>query len=357
MKVHRHSEHQRRLWVHEMVHKTKSIKVICAEADISRATLYNWQNELTEIDNKAKEEQAQTSSLQWQPNDKYKMLLSALVKTDGDKTVSRKLAKELVKRYNLTVAQACALVGMPEETYNHRPRKPEADDKEVYATLVHLLEEKKSRSLEDCIAALQQTHAQWAIKQIKRVYRQGRLYLKRVRVRRLPPVPETVFIKADVPLRLRREGAFWHFGLLEAETLTGEKNWLLYVLDYTDGTPLNVLAGTGTLLEEDVMQLVYKSAADNGLPKKIRLPAVAPFTSRSLQKWSFEKRVTMYNLSMAKPENALEADFITDDITKQLGITGNTTFDGLQTAADNWVQSFAQSSRDVVNYFAKETVI
>ncbi len=359
MKVHRYSEHERRLWVHQMAHKTKSIKAICAEAEISRATLYNWQNELAGMDRLAKEEQAQsTASLGWRPNDKYKMLLSALLKTDSDKTVSRKLAKELVKRYNLTVAQACSLVQMPEETYNHRPRKPEADDKEVYAALVHLLEEKKNRSLEDCIATLQQTHPQWAIRQMKRVYRQGRLYLKRTRVRRMPLAPETALpAEENKPLRLYREGAFWHFGCVQPSTENEEKNWLLYVLDYNDGTPLNFASGKEVLTEEDVLQLARKCAVENGLPKKIRIPAVAPFASRDLQKWCWEHRVASYNLSMAKPENRLEAEYINDDIAKQLSVTEHIILDVLAAQADNWIRSFAQSSREAVNYFAKETMV
>lgn len=358
MKVHRHSEHQRRLWVHEMVHKTRTIKAICAEAEISRATLYNWQNELKERDAKAKEEQSQASSLPWQPNDKYKMLLSALLKTDIDKTVSRRLVKELVKRYNLTTAQACALTGMPEEDYHHRPRKPQADDKEVYAALVHLLEENKSRSLEDCIAILQRMQPHWAIKQIKRVYRQGRLYLKRVRVRRLPEAQEpVVHVKVDAPLRLHREGAFWHFGVMQYPGTSSEKNWLLYLLDYNDGTPLNALTGMGTITEEDVMQLVYTSVTDNGLPKKIRIPAMAPFTNRHVPQWCREHKVPVYNLSMVKPENALEAQYITSDIIKQLELPEAATYAELQMAADEWIQSFARNSRQAGAYFVREPVV
>src|SRR5579875_3478976 len=105
MKVHRYSVHQRRLWVHEMMHKTKIVKAICREAQISRATLYNW---LSEFNSSAKTNEASasaTDSLSWQPNDKYKMILSALLKVDADQTVSRKLVRELVKRYNITPTQ------------------------------------------------------------------------------------------------------------------------------------------------------------------------------------------------------------------------------------------------------------
>ncbi len=361
MKVHRYSEHQRRLWVHEMMHKTKTIKAICAEAEISRATLYNWQNELNAIDGARKEEQSGTaSSLSWQPNDKYKMLLSALVKTDADKTVSRKLAREMVKRYNLTIAQACVLVNMPEEAYNHRPRKPEAADCDVYAALIAALEEKPSRSLENCIAALQGLHPDWTVKQIKRIYRQGRLYLKRTRIRRVPlllPEENSFATAGETPLRPFREGAFWYLNLIECSVYNEEKVWLLFLLDYNDGTPLNALAGEGAVNEKNVLQLVQKAAAENGLPKKIRMPAVAPFVSRELSKWSWENKVALYNLSMAKPENILEAEYIKDDVEKQLKIKDGRSLERLNTRSENWLQTFAQQEQQAVNYFTKETMI
>ena len=350
MKVHRYSEHQRRLWVHEMMHKTKTVKAICEEAGISRATLYNWQSEL----NKIKEEQSQVASLSWQPNDKYKMLLSVLVKYDKDKTVSRGLAKELVKRYNLTATQACSLVNLPEENYNYRPRKPEAEDKDVYAALVHLLEEKSSRSLADCIDFLQGSNPDWTVKQIRRIYRQGRLYLKRTRVKRAPSLPAEMALlpdKISSQTTLQRANAFWHIGLL-----TEGKQWLLFILDYNDGTPLNVLAGNGAINQNFMMQLVTKAATENGLPKKIRIPAEAPFVSRELSKWCWENKVAMHNLSMLKPENILEAEYISDDIKKQLCFDETMTLKKLQTAGENWIESFAQNSAPAINYFMKETV-
>lgn len=352
MKVHRYSEHQRRMWVHEMMHKTKTVKAICAEAQISRATLYNWLSEFSEADKEAAN--CENSSQLWQPNDKYKMLLSALTKWDKDKTVSRGLAKELVKRYNLTAKQACSLVNLPEEEYHHRPRKPEAEDKEVYAALVHLLEERSSRSLDDCIGFLQASQPDWTVKQIRRIYRQGRLYLKRTRVRCAPSLPEEIVAaqnKISSQTRLQRAQAFWHIGLL-AE---GEQ-WLLFILDYNDGTPLNVVAGSDAVSENFVMQLIKKAAVENGLPNKIRIPAEAPFVSRELSKWSWENKVILHNLSMAKPENVLEAEYIRDDIKKQLGIDEMMTLETVQNRSENWILSFAQNSAPATNYFEKETM-
>ena len=358
MKVHRYSEHQRQMWVYEMVHKTKTIKAICAEASISRATLYNWLSEVNEAKMESGDAQtghtSATTPAAWQPTDKYKMLLSALVKTDTDKSISRRLARELVKRYNLTTAQACGMVNLPEEAYGYRPRKPETDDREVYAALVNALEEQTSRSLEDCIALLQVAYPAWAIKQIKRVYRQGRLYLKRTRIRRVQQLPTHIAIpvaKTNAPLFLQREGAFWHLGVIVQPLF-----WMLFLLDYNDGMPLNITTGEGDISEADIMLFIKKAAGENALPKKIRIPSEAPFTSRELSKWCWENRVAIYNLSMQKPENILEADYIKTDICRQLTITEETHLSSIQSIAATWVAGFAASSLAAIPLFAKETV-
>src|SRR3954454_6904958 len=185
MKVHRYHEQQRRKWVFEMQHKLKSVKQICREAVISRATLYNWVKEFsdenTSVNNDALQEEEDT--IAWQPLDKHKMLLAALGKIDKDKKISQKLVSELMKRYTLTVAQACNIAGIEEAAYNYKPHKPEVADRLVYDELIRLIAEDSSRGLDDCHAVLQSTHPEWTHKQIKRIYRQQRLYLKRTRAR------------------------------------------------------------------------------------------------------------------------------------------------------------------------------
>ncbi len=219
---------------------------------------------------------------------------------------------------------------------------------------MHLLEEDKSRSLEDCIAILQLQQPHWAVKQAKRIYRQERLYLKRIRIRSAPFLPENKTVAPDILLlkRLQREAAFWHLGLIKEEEC-----WLLFLLDYEDGTPLNAVAGEGEIKEAEVMQLMCKAAKENGLPKKIRIPNVMPFMCRELSKWSWENKVALYQLSMAKPENLLEAGYIEDDIKKQLMITETTTLQSLQTVSEEWIVNFAQKQTEAINYFVKEEVV
>src|SRR3982751_2555543 len=213
MKVHRYHEQQRRKWVYEMQHKLKSVKQICKEAVISRATLYNWVKEFSEENTTVDNEVGlpEEHPIAWQPLDKHKMLLAALGKIDKDKKISQKLVSELMKRYTLTVAQACSIAGIEESAYNYKPRKPEVADRLVYDELVRLIAEDSSRGLDDCHAVLQSAHPEWTHKQIKRIYRQGRLYLKRNRARNtklLNNVISQTTVPADRVLRLKREGAF-----------------------------------------------------------------------------------------------------------------------------------------------------
>jgi transposase-like protein len=351
MKVHRYHEQQRRQWVYEMQHKLKSVKQICREAVISRATLYNWIKEFSEenatVDNEAglPEEHA----ISWQPLDKHKMLLAALGKVDKDKKISHKLVSELMKRYTLTVAQACSIAGIEETAYNYKPRKPEVADRLVYDELVRLIAEDSSRGLDDCQAVLQSTYPGWTHKQIKRIYRQGRLYLKRTRARNTRLlnniIPQTA-VPVNRILRLKREAAFWHVGVLEETLSDNNTYWLLYLIDYNDGTPLNVATGEGSLTAEHLLDFFTAAVKENGTPGKMRVLDQPPFNSREVARWIWDNKVAMYRLSMAKPENQLEIGHLQDSIRQQL-IEEGTTLAGVKEKAAAWINSIAEREASV----------
>lgn len=350
MKVHRYQEQQRRKWVFEMQHKLKSVKQICTEAVISRATLYNWVKEFsdenTTVNNEVSQEEEDT--IAWQPLDKHKMLLAALGKIDKDKKISQKLVSELMKRYTLTVAQACNIAGIDEALYNYKPRKPEVADRLVYDELVRLIAEDSSRGLDDCHLVLQSTHPEWTHKQIKRIYRQGRLYLKRTRARNirllnnfLPQTPA----HTDKILRLKREGAFWQTGVLE-ETSNNNAYWILYIIDYNDSTPLNVTIGEGNITTEQLIAFLSTAKEENGAPKKMRVAAQPPFNTREVTRWVWDNKVALYNLSMAKPENQLEIGHLEDSIRQQL-IEENTTLEQIKEKAVAWINSCAEREENI----------
>ncbi|TKK70144.1 hypothetical protein FC093_05155 [Ilyomonas limi] len=351
MKVHRYHEQQRRKWVYEMQHKLKPVKQICKEAIISRATLYNWVKEFSEenagVNNEAAQQEEE--AIAWQPLDKHKMLLAALNKIDKDKKVSQKLVSELMKRYTLTAAQACSIAGIEEATYNYKPRKPEVADRLVYDELVRLIAEDTSKGLDDCYTVLQSTHPEWTHKQIKRIYRQGRLYLKRTRTRNtrlLNNIISRTPVHTNKALRLKREGAFWQVGVLQEAFNNDCAYWILYIIDYNDGTPLNAAIGEGSITPEQLVNFLSLAIKENGTPKKMRAVAQPPFNSREVARWIWDNKVALYNLSMAKPENQLEIGHLEDSIRQQL-IEEGTTLERAKEKAAVWINSFAEREMSV----------
>lgn len=314
MNTFRFSEEQRAIWVSEKYNGTKSVKRICKEAGISRATLYNWMKDFPKPEGFEEEPAEETivspealkAYSKYDAGSKYDMLVTALAQVDPGGQVKKKLVRSLVKRFTLTVAQACTIVGIDEDAYGYKPRKPEVDDTLVYDELTRLINEDLTRGFLQCYEIIQRTHPEWTRKQLKRVYRDFRLYLKRSRVRRAKI--SQIEMRPD---RLLRPDAQWTLGLLngtfrEAD-LTNSKNdnsyWIIYLIDELDGQPLNATSGTGAPTEEDVIYFLSLAVEQNGKPRKLKVPGLPPFNTRELTKWMLEYKVGITTLSMAKPEN------------------------------------------------------
>lgn len=326
MNTYRYDEQKRRLWVYEKHNGSKSVKQICKEAGVSRATLYNWISEFPDIAEGApplppEEElvRERLASHEYEAAEKYEMLVAALTHVDKRGFLARKMAQTLVKRYTMTVPQACALVGIDEEVYGYKPRKPEVDDQLVYDELSRLIAEDRSRGFPECYRLLQQLYPDWTRKQIKRVYKIGRLYLKRTRSRRAGMVDQLVTIPAPQSLtpRLQRPGAAWNLGFVR----NGE-DWVLFITDDEDKTPLNAQAGTGWPGEELIIAFLTRAAAENGTPKKLRVPGKKPFDTREITRWIWENKVALHSLSLGKEENLAEVTAAEHRITRELWASG-----------------------------------
>lgn len=328
MNTYRYDEQKRRLWVYEKHNGSKSVKQICKEAGVSRATLYNWISEFPDIAGGApvvppqQEEAAARNRLtthEYEASEKYEMLVAALTHADKSGFLARKMAQTLVKRYTMTVAQACALVGIDEEVYGYKPRKPEVDDQLVYDELSRLIAEDRSRGFPECYRLLQQLYPDWTRKQIKRVYKIGRLYLKRTRNRRGSAADEPLIITAPQPVtpRLQRPGAAWNLGFVR----NGEA-WVLFITDDEDKTPLNAQAGTGWPDEELIVSFLTRAAAENGPPKKLRVPGKKPLDTREITRWIWENKVALHSLSLGKEENLAEVTAAEQRILEALWAPG-----------------------------------
>ncbi len=322
MNTFRHDEAQRHQWVQDKIQKRKSVKQILKEAQISRATLYNWIEEfgsqLSMVGSRQEENTKHHSEKvqSFLPENKtlpvhhtatrHRMLLAALDKVDGDKTIARKLAATLVKRFTLSVAQACEIVGIDDATYGHKPRKPEVDDRLVQLSIVQLLTDDPSRSFDQCYTELRKLHPHWTRKQIKRVYREGRLYLQRRRSRK--GGAEEIF-----PTHPHRPGAVWNLGAVQTK-----EGWLLFLLDDVDTVLLNTETVTGKPSEEIMTAFLNRAVAENGKPRRLRVPDKPPFAIRELTRWALQNKFSILTLSIGKPENELEVQGMEENVKEQL---------------------------------------
>ena len=336
MNTFRFSEEQRQLWVMDKYTRRKTVRRICTEAGISRATLYNWMNEfppppeLQNADEFVADKEVKDESFypKHEGTGKYEMMVAALKQMDTDRALSRKMVQAIVKRYTLSVSQACAIVGMDEEAYGYKPRKPEVDDEIVHQELARLTQEEPSRGFIDCYKILQRTHPKWTRKQIKRVYREQRLYLRRIRVRRTKT--ET---KTEEQLRLHRYSTVWNLGMVERDG-----HWLLFILDEQDNVPLNAASGIGEITDEAVLSFLTLAMNENGKPRKLRIPGKTPFNSKEVTRWVWEHKAALQTLNLAKPENEEEVNVLEAKVAEEVFTRPVGDEAAMRDAAEAWIQ-------------------
>lgn len=293
------------------------------EAAISRATLYNWMTEFSE-DAELQNVPVEKDYLnKWassgvvsnegiptadtMPDRRYKMLLSAIGKVDEGGQLSRKLVTLLVRRFTLSIAQACDIVGIDEALYGYKPRKPEADDQDVYNAMVALLNAQPSLTFQDLCDALKTTHPNWPRKQVKRVYRERRLYNLRDRKKgEKADLAEYISTPLQTPTLSRRErtGSCWNAIYLPADENDGTS--VLAITDDADNAPLNAISFSGEATTEQTLQFFDTAYQQNGAPRKLRMPTMPPFIDKEIQRWAWGNKVAIHLLNLQREENALE---------------------------------------------------
>lgn len=319
MNIHRYDEEQRLQWVRQRRSGALSVKEVMQQAGISRATLYNW---LAEFPEKEEAEIATAEApappkieLQRSGTGLLQMLQDALAVVDESNTIRQSLVRQLVRKHTLSISQACAITGLPEADFEHKARKPEADDREVYETLCRLLEEDPSRQFEELIVLLRRIAPSWPRKQIRRIYKDGRLYQLRTR-KRTPPTPRVA--TPGVLQRRQRPDAVWTMGL--ASTAGGN---YLFAVDSTDNAGLGLVlipVAEGPEGEATLIKFLAETADISGMPRKIRVPGIAPFNAREVLRWAMQNQVGLQTASFGKEENVAEWTALSETVSRQLEI-------------------------------------
>ncbi len=330
MNVHRFDEEQRLQWVKQRRSGALSVKEVMQQAGISRATLYNWLAEFPEQEEALEVAVAEAPTppkieLQRSGTARWQMLQDALAVVDTDTTVRQSLVRQLVRKHTLSIAQACAIAGLSEDAFEHKARKPEAEDREVYEALCRLLEEDASRQFEELILLLRKMEPSWPRKQIRRIYKEARLYQLRSRKRTPPPVPipqtpteaepEKV-LSSSAPQRRQRPDAVWLMGITETT-----KGQVLFAVDSADNAGLGVVfisQTEGTAGEAALMRFLAETAEVVGMPRKVRVPGTAPFNAREVLRWAMQQQVSLQTASFSRDENVAEWKTLSQSVAKQL---------------------------------------
>ncbi|MBS1774851.1 MAG: hypothetical protein JSS64_01045 [Bacteroidetes bacterium] len=363
MNTHRYDEARRREWVRDKVNGLKTVKQICQEASISRATLYNWLEEWAAVPNETDTSPDSTGKqgivLQryaTENGERYKMLVTALSSIDTDKSISKKLVASLIKRFTLSSAQACAVVGINEDTYGYKPRKPEVEDYLVYEALVNLIHQDRKRDFDSCLQLLLQTNPDWTRKQIKRVYRDGMVYLERERANtrweKIGKAKKKVNVEASVPKkttdknRIQKVGGIWHLVLLEGNgraELNHQNWWILCMIDDETGLHLNAVAGFGAINTEDILSFLDRVATENGFARKLQLAGKPALSAREITRWVWQHKMALQTLSLAKPENEASARKVEEKILSELSMNTINSEQSFFDCIALWIQEDANA--------------
>lgn len=365
MNTHRYDEAKRKQWVMDKISKTKTVKQICREALISRATLYNWLDEFERLSGQTEsrsfaeqlpEGKASRPELisktTTEAGEAYRMLTAAIAGIDSGRSFSKKLVAVLVKRFTLTVPQACGIVGMDEADYGYRPRKPEAEDYIVYEALVNLIHEDRTRGFETCYALLLEKNPGWTRKQIKRVYRDGMVYLERTRAnnrwqnaKNKTAAPEdTATAEAEIlspaANRIQKPGTTWSLGLLEVN-LNLEDGlqpwWMLCIVEEETGLALNAVHGFGAVTTEDILKFLDKAVVENAAPKKMKVPGKPALAIRELTRWVWQHKMALHNFTLNKAENLAAIQAMENGIFKEIGLDSVCSRNELDGLIEGWI--------------------
>ncbi len=313
MNSYRYDAKKRKQWVLEKVTRLKTVRQILMEASITRATLYNWieefkgdkdfEREAENFRKPAAQKIIKTSKpellnqVSTDGDEKYQMLVSSIAAIDKNKSFSKRLVAVLIKRYTINAAQACAIAGIDTETYGYKPRKPEVEDYVVYDALVKTIHSNKTISFDDLCVICLEKNPTWTRKQIKRVYRDGMVYLERTRKNASEQKTKSSEI-AVAKNRIQKPGASWVLGMLNEG-----KDSVLYIVDDETKTPLNAHIFSNSLKLNNVLSFLEQCILENGLPKRMKLPNIAVFSSREIIRWSWQHKMALVTLSLEKEEN------------------------------------------------------
>jgi len=199
----------------------------------------------------------------------------------------------------LSEPRACALIHIPRSTFRYvaQPR-----DDIVLLDQIQQLAARHPRYGYRRISALLRRTAEVNEKRVRRLWRQHRLQVQRLR-RRRSPRPRSTRLEAGYP------GHIWAYDFVEDALVDGTPLRILTVMDeFTrEGLALDVALNTSA---ERVIGVLTALVAQHGAPACLRSDNGAEFVARAVQTWLAQSGVQTLYIDPGKPwQNGKEERF------------------------------------------------
>jgi hypothetical protein len=277
-----HSKDDMRADVKAYVAKQKSIKTICADRGICRKTFYNW------IDYFKKKEKhlflknegaAKARRKNSQDIGSQNLMLKSAVNKIVPEAIQRKLVQNIVRRFSVTVEEACNTVGIDFEKYGYKPRVPEIDDQMVINAITDELTINPQIPLYNTFNAILAKYPNCPSKQMKRICKENKsafdIYRNKVKndIRRAEKIKRQnakVYRKSDSWVMYVHEFQLSK-GILIGENQFSSQATVMFLFDSEIKYLLNYSIDGGYIKPGDVFNFLKMCTGKNGTPEKIVL--------------------------------------------------------------------------------------
>lgn len=217
--------------------------------------------------------------------------------------------KAMVEEKNLTIRQACKLVGMTRSNYSYRP-KPDKNEA-VREQLSVLIEKHPAIGFWQSYHRIRRMNYIWNHKRVYNVYTQMGLNIRRRARKRLPArVKQMLFHPEEI-------NQVWSIDFMSDSLWDGRKIRLLNVIDDCTRELLWIETDT-SLPARRVIRVLEALRELRGLPQMIRVDNGPEFISHELDVWCRDKKITLTFIQPGKPTQNAFVERCNGNIRKEL---------------------------------------
>jgi putative transposase len=238
----------------------------------------------------------------------------------------------MIEEKNLTVRQACRIVGMPRSNYSYvvRPDKNEP----VREQLRGIIEKHPAIGFWQSYHRIRRMNLLWNHKRVYNVYTEMGLNIRRRARKRLPArVKQMLFHPEQL-------NEVWSIDFMSDSLWDGRKIRLLNVIDDCNREVLWIETDT-SLPAKRVIRVLQALKETRGLPKMIRLDNGPEFISHELDLWCKQNEITLVFIQPGKPTQNAFVERCNGNIRKELlNAYIFRTLDEARTKAEQWKEDY-----------------